>query len=88
MSGSTRRIDRALKLAVYAREGVRYVWLVEPLDRSLKVFELRQGSCTLLATFCEDDPVRAVPFDAIEFDLALLWADVEPTPAPLAPPGS
>jgi hypothetical protein len=26
----------------------------------------------------DDERVRAEPFDAIELDLALLWADVEP----------
>jgi len=33
---------------------------------------------SLLATFADDERVRAEPFDAIELELGLLWADVEP----------
>jgi hypothetical protein len=36
---------------------------------------------SLLATFSDDERVRAEPFDAIELDLGLLWADVEPAAA-------
>jgi len=37
LSPSTARIDRTRKLAIYAREGVRHVWLVDPLARTLEV---------------------------------------------------
>ena len=33
---------------------------------------------TPVATLSDDERVGAEPFDAIELDLALLWADVEP----------
>lgn len=82
MSPSTRRIDRVLKLPIYAREGVPFVWLVEPLDRTLEVYALKDGHYSLLATHSEDERIRAVPFDAIELELGLLWADVERTPTP------
>ncbi len=82
LSPSTQRLDRVLKLPIYSREGVVHVWLVDPIYRTLEVFELRDGVYALIATHSDDAKVRAVPFDAIELDLALLWADVEPTPIP------
>jgi hypothetical protein len=35
-----------------------------------------QGSWTIHQSFRDDARVRAEPFDAIELDLAILWADV------------
>jgi hypothetical protein len=70
-----RRIDRAKKLAIYAREGAVYAWLVEPLQQTLEVLRLESGRWSLLAACSARDRVRAEPFEAIEFDLATLWAD-------------
>jgi Uma2 family endonuclease len=74
LSPSTERIDRAKKLAIYAREGVAYAWLVEPLQQTLEVLRLESGRWSLLATRSARDRVRAEPFEAIELDLARLWA--------------
>ena len=35
ISPSTGRLDRSRKMGVYAREGVRHLWFVDPLARSL-----------------------------------------------------
>ena len=40
LSESTEAVDRAEKMPVYAREGVRHVWLVDPGLRTLEVFRL------------------------------------------------
>jgi Uma2 family endonuclease len=74
LSPSTENIDRAKKLAIYAREGVAYAWLVEPLQQTLEVLRLESGRWSLLATRSARDRVRAEPFEAIELDLAALWA--------------
>ncbi len=74
LSPSTERIDRAKKLGIYAREGVAYAWLVEPLQQTLEVLRLESGRWSLLATRSAGDRVRAEPFEAIELDLATLWA--------------
>lgn len=73
-SPSTRRLDRGVKLGVYAREGVRHVWLVEPLDQLLEVLELDQGTYRIIQTATGSEPARVRPFHAIELDLAALWA--------------
>lgn len=75
-SPSTAKFDRTDKLRIYAREAVAWVWLVDPLARTLEV--LRRGSegWIVRAAFRDEVRVRAEPFDAIELDLAILWADV------------
>ena len=75
LSPATERIDRTKKLAIYAREGVVYAWLVEPLQQTLEVLRLESGRWSLLTAGSSRDRVRAEPFEAIELDLATLWAE-------------
>jgi Uma2 family endonuclease len=77
MSPSSGRYDRTAKLRIYAREGVPWTWLVEPLARTVEVLALGDDrSWVARDTFRGDARVRAQPFDAIELDLSVLWADV------------
>ena len=73
LSASTRRHDLLGKRPIYAREGVGHLWLVDPTDRTLEAFELRDGQWVLIATAKDDDPVTIPPFDAITFSLSDLW---------------
>jgi Uma2 family endonuclease len=75
LSPSTAVLDRALKLPVYAREGVRYVWLVDPELRTLEVFRLDGAQYTLVVTHAGKPRVRAEPFGAFELELAYLWGE-------------
>ena len=74
LSPSTRRLDLQGKRPIYAREGVAHLWLIEPADRTLEVFELRDGQWVLIACAKDDEPVNVRPFDAITFSLGDLWA--------------
>lgn len=76
LSPSTERLDRARKLRVYAREGVRHAWLVNPTARTLEAYRRVEDRWLLLATFEDDALVRAEPFDAIDLDLLALWGEV------------
>lgn len=76
LSASTAKQDRAEKLPFYAAHGVRHAWLVDPILHTLEVLRLENGRWSLLATHRDDAKVRAEPFDAIELDLSILWADV------------
>jgi Uma2 family endonuclease len=73
LSDSTRKLDRTKKLPLYARERVAHVWLVDPIARTLEIFRLDGDSYRLAATFADDAPCRAEPFDAIELELGALW---------------
>ncbi len=76
LSPSSSKMDRSRKLPIYAREGIRHAWLVDPLLRMLEVLRLTDGKWTIVATHADAAKVRAEPFDAIELDMAILWADV------------
>jgi len=76
LSPSTAATDRAEKMPIYAREGVRHAWLVDPLARTLEVFALgADGRWILAGVHRGDAAIRAEPFEALELELALLWAE-------------
>jgi Uma2 family endonuclease len=74
LSPSTALKDRSRKLPIYAREGVRHAWLIDPVAKSLEVLRLEGAFWQIIATYGEDARVRAEPFDAVELDLSILWA--------------
>ena len=75
LSKSTEELDRHEKMPVYAREGVRHAWLVDPIARRLEVFTLdAKGQWGEPVIHRDAEVVRAVPFEAIELDLSALWA--------------
>ena len=84
VSPSTAGLDRIRKLAVYAREGVRHAWILDPLARSLEVYRLEGPSWVRVGGFLGNETARAEPFDAVPLDLSLLWLPEEP-PAPDEP---
>jgi Uma2 family endonuclease len=75
LSPSTEAEDRADKMPIFARAGVKHAWLVDPILKTLEVFaQSAERRWTLMAVYRGDARVRAEPFDAIELNLALLWA--------------
>jgi Uma2 family endonuclease len=44
LSPSTARHDELTKLPAYERAGVREVWLVKPIDRTLSIYRLKSGN--------------------------------------------
>ncbi len=81
LSPSTERMDRTEKLAIYAAAGVQHAWIVHPRWRTLEVMRLVDGKWGSLDVHVGEKRVRAEPFEALEWDLAMLWRDVPP-PAP------
>jgi Uma2 family endonuclease len=74
ISTSTEVQDREVKMPIYAREGVRHAWIVDPIAKTLEVYTLdatRRWSEPVIHRDVE--VVRAAPFDAIELDLSALW---------------
>ena len=51
------------KRPIYAREGVGHLWLIEPVDRTLEAFELREGQWVLIACAKDDEAVSVRPFN-------------------------
>ena len=77
LSDSTRMVDRVKKVPVYARSGVKNIWLIDPVARTLEVLRLEREKYLFMSGYEGDARVRAEPFDAIELDLSILWADVQ-----------
>lgn len=73
LSPSTETIDRRKKLPIYARAGVHYVWLIDPLQQTLEVLRLETQRWALVDTHRADAKVRAEPFAAVELALRALW---------------
>lgn len=82
LSSSTETDDRTVKVPLYGRHGVRHLWIVNPEARTLEVYRLEGKGWLLVAVFSRDQRVRAEPFDAIEWDLSLLWLPEEEGEAP------
>jgi Uma2 family endonuclease len=76
LSPRTAEYDRTDKLGIYAREEVRWAWLVDPLLRTLEALRQDGGRWTLLGPWRDEALVRAEPFEAIELELAALWQRV------------
>jgi len=73
LSPSTAGIDRVKKLPIYARERVDHVWFIDPIAKTLEVYQRSESRWVLLSTFAGNEPIRAAPFDAIGLDLGALW---------------
>lgn len=75
LSPSTEATDRGEKMPIYAREGVRTAWLVDPVARTLEVY-VAEGTrgWRHAKTHAGAERVRVAPFEAIELDLSALWA--------------
>ncbi len=74
LSPSTEDVDRVDKMPIYAREGVAHLWLLDPGLKTLEVCRLDGRTWRIAGAWKGDAVVRAEPFDAVELDLAALWA--------------
>ena len=75
LSPSTSKIDRTKKLAIYALEGVRHAWLLDPVARTLEVLRLENGYFAIIASHIDHEVVRVEPFAEIELSLKDLWTE-------------
>jgi hypothetical protein len=80
LSPSTRANDVGPKRRIYAEYGVNYLWYIEPLSQTLEVFRRVERQYLLSPAFVGHSKVCAPPFEAITFDLGLLWPFDPPTP--------
>lgn len=78
VSPSTGAVDRGRKMAIYAREGVAHLWIVDPIARTLEVYRLEGERWIVASTRGGDDPVAAEPFEAVTLDPARGWLGPAP----------
>jgi Uma2 family endonuclease len=79
LSPRTASYDRIQKRRIYGREGVAFLWYVEPVERVLTAYRLVGAEFQELGSWGgdEDDRVRVPPFEAVELELRSIWAPVE-----------
>ena len=82
LSPSTEKYDRGVKRLIYAQAGVPHLWHVDPRPQILEVFELVNGKWLLHEAFQGSAKVSAPPFEALTFDLSLLWPFDPPAEKP------
>jgi Uma2 family endonuclease len=78
ISPSSVSMDRGKKRRIYGEFCVPWMWLVDPIGRTLEVLTLDGDNWKYAATFTGEDVVRAEPFPEAEIDLGSIWgADEE-----------
>jgi Uma2 family endonuclease len=77
ISPTSARDDRAVKLPLYARSGVAWVWLIDPLIRLVEVFETAGGRPVLVET-AQDEDIKALPPFNAEIAVGPWWPQAAP----------
>ncbi|MEW6487927.1 MAG: Uma2 family endonuclease [Thermodesulfobacteriota bacterium] len=75
LSPHTIRTDRVRKMGIYREHAVPHAWLLDPGNKTLEVFALRDGAWVVLGFYAEDDRVRAEPFPEVEIDMGNFWLE-------------
>lgn len=73
ISPSSSRKDRLQKLRIYQKEKVPHYWLVNPEEKTLECFALRDGTYALVAAGMDDDVVEHPDFEGLAVPLKKLW---------------
>ncbi len=74
LSDSTRRKDLGPKRAMYARHGVRHLWIVDPDARQLDVFELgADARWAIVGSWFDEATVDAAPFAGHPMVMGRWW---------------
>lgn len=73
LSPSTARLDRTVKMSIYARLGVTYLWLIDPILQTLEAYELHDQRWLLNGSYADDQQIAVTPFGAHTFSLSDLW---------------
>jgi len=73
LSPGTTAVDKTVKMPIYAQHGVKHLWLIDPLAKTLDVFQLEAGRWMVAGLYAEADLVRAEPFPEVEINLTDLW---------------
>lgn len=79
LSPATYRYDRKYKMELYARAGVKEVWLVSPVPLFVEVFFLDGETYRLMGNYQESGEFKSPGFPELKLDVeALLGLPLEP----------
>lgn len=74
LSPSTESKDRPIKMPLYARYGMAFAWLLDPLKRTPEAFAPKDGDWRTLGAWRGDDTVSVPPFKAVRLGLGAIWS--------------
>lgn len=72
---TNKRNDLIKKKRAYHRHQVGHYWLVDPVDETLAVYRWHPDGYVEVLIADRDERVRAEPFEAIEFRVAMLFGE-------------
>jgi len=73
ISPRTARMDRTSKKRIYAKHGIEWLWLVDPVVRTLEVLQIAGQFWQEVQLFSGDERIGPMPFEGLEIDLSLWW---------------
>jgi len=76
LSPSTARTDRRRKFALYARFGVDFYWIIDPIERTLEAFRREATGYVLTRRAISGEACRLSPFDDLDLAIDDLWRDL------------
>ncbi|MBZ5714492.1 Uma2 family endonuclease [Nannocystis pusilla] len=79
LSPSNARHDRVFKARLYAAHGVPYYWLVDPAERILEAYVLKDSQWLVAGTWDDTAVARVPPFEAVELPVGRLFFPRPPT---------
>ena len=75
VSESSRRRDVLVKRHIYERFGVRFYWIVDPVEETVRIFELKDGAYGEPHTLRTGDRLGCPLFPGIELDVVRLFQE-------------
>ncbi len=74
LSPKTARLDREQKRRVYARTGVKELWIIAPETRTIEIFHLADDAAVAARREGESDRFESPLFPGLQFDAAVIFA--------------
>ena len=68
-SPSTETIDKEIKMPLYAKYRVKYLWHIHPILKTLDAYKLENGEWITLGSFIAGERPRIEPFGEIEINV-------------------
>ena len=73
ISPSTAKLDRVKKMPIYAEKEIKHCWIIDPLAKTLEIFENDHFQWKLIGTYSENDNVKVEPFTDVVFTINEIW---------------
>lgn len=77
LSHYNRSKDRLQKLQLYQKSKVLHYWIVDPEDKTMECYQLKNGLYSLVAFGIDHDPLEHQDFKGLRIELGQLWPDCQ-----------